>query len=99
MTTSMKLTKAEAQKRVDRIVANMVAAGYPVEATNKSGHRPDYLPCDTYSGWTDAISPTGATYAEANFASVLIGGWHSKSALTRLLIEVNRAAISGGTNG
>ena len=79
----------EAQVIVDRIVARMVAKGYPVEATNKNGHRPDHVPCSTYGGWTDRICPiTGNSYFESNLSGALIGGWHSKAALQQLIIEV-----------
>lgn len=83
----------EAQTIVDGIVARMVAKGHPVEATNKSGHRPDHLPCDSYGGWKhEPCKWTGNTYFEDNLGSVLVGGWHSKAALVQLVIEARRAA-------
>lgn len=79
----------EAQSIIDGIVGRMVAKGYPVEATNKNGHRPDHIPASTYGGWTDKLCPfTGSSYFEHNLASALIGGWHSKAALQQLIIEV-----------
>lgn len=84
----------EAQVIVDDIVGRMVARGYPVEATNKSGHWEDHIPCGSYGGWTDTPDPfAGASYFESNLASVLIGGWHSKAALQQLIIEVSAALI------
>lgn len=81
--------ECEAQAILDSIVARMVAKGYPVEATNKNGHRPDYIPCSTYGGWTDKVCPiTGNSYFEGNLASALVGGWWSKAALQQLIIEV-----------
>jgi hypothetical protein len=83
----------EAERIVGNIVARMVAAGHPVEATNKRAHRPDYLPCDSYGGWKhEPCEWTGNTYFEDNLGSVLVGGWHSKAALAQLIIEMRREA-------
>ena len=78
---------------VPLIVAAMVKARHPVEATNKAGHRHDHIPVDQFGRWTDEPGYLAdTTLAELNFGMALIGGWHSKSALARLLIEVWRAA-------
>ena len=81
-----------AQKIVNEIVKRMVAAHYPVECTHKAGHKEDYIPCDSFGGWIDKIDPfsNSATYFESNLARVLIGGWHSKTALIQLMIEMRR---------
>ena len=81
------------RSRVNEIVAAMVKAGYPVEATNKSEHRTDHIPVEHFGSWNGEACPfTHNTYAEDNFGRALVGGWHSKAALIQLVIEVNRSA-------
>jgi hypothetical protein len=87
------MDRNEAQRRVNRIVGWMVDAGYPVEATHKHGYRPDYISCASHGDWIDKQSPFGCSFAEHNFASILIGGWHDKYALIALVAMIRRDAL------
>ena len=69
--------RQRAQAYLDVVVERMVATGYPVEATNKSGHRADFIPADTYAWESEK-------YYTEYLARALIGGWWSKGALIHL---------------
>jgi hypothetical protein len=68
-----------AQAILDRVVDRMVAAGYPVEATDKHGHAPGRIPAEQ-TAW-----PADPGAFEHQLAWALIGGWHSKMGLIHLL--------------
>ena len=87
----------KARAEVGAIVAGMVKRGHPVEATDKRDHRPNHIPVDQISPWTDDVNQiTGATWFEENLARVLVGGWWSKGAMIDLLILARAQAFRAG---
>ncbi len=82
------------QATINRIVDAMVSRHHLVECIHKLGHRPNYIPANTYGGWNNSYSQIhGCTWFEYNLASALIGGYTSKRAIQQLIIEVRRDAM------